>query len=193
MFSSFHTYLFVIHMANFLLRWANRSHSDQDWMISNGDQFSLHPDYVRDAHIAVHHDYTLQVVVSTQGGYAHADLVYTAIANTWTVNSHTPHEWGLSQGNGVVTLRCFLEDVIEQASELLYHAEESKLEPEVLRGYPNYQLYQDNTDTTYCSSFIVRSHVEGSAWIRACIKAHPGTSCNGKPWTSNHQDGVIWP
>ena len=60
-------------------------------------------------------------------------------------------------------------------------------------GYPAYQLYEDNTDTTYCSRTKVKSHSVGASWISACIAAHPGTSCQGKPWISNDQSGTIWP
>ena len=60
-------------------------------------------------------------------------------------------------------------------------------------GYPGYQLYEDNTGTTYCSKKKVKSHAEGNEWIKACLTAHPGTSVNGKPWISNSQTGTIWP
>ena len=60
-------------------------------------------------------------------------------------------------------------------------------------GYPAYQLYQDNTGTTYCSAKKQKSHAAGAAFVKACLKAHPGTSCNGKPWLSNSQTGTIWP
>lgn len=60
-------------------------------------------------------------------------------------------------------------------------------------GYPGYQLYEDNTGATYCSKNKVKSHAEGNLWVKACIKAHPGTSCSGKPWISDSQSGTIWP
>lgn len=59
-------------------------------------------------------------------------------------------------------------------------------------GYPAYQLYQDNTMTTYCSSTKVKSHDVGSDWISACLAAHPGTSVR-KVWISQKQSGTIWP
>ncbi|AZB10820.1 lamin tail domain-containing protein [Chryseobacterium sp. G0162] len=60
-------------------------------------------------------------------------------------------------------------------------------------AYPNYQLYKDNTGTTYCSGSKVKSHDVGSAWVSKCLAAHPGTSCSGKPWTSPSQKGTVWP
>lgn len=59
-------------------------------------------------------------------------------------------------------------------------------------GYPAYQLYQDNTGTTYCSAKKQKNHAAGAAFVKACLKAHPGTSCSGKPWLSNSQTGTIW-
>ncbi|WP_118952873.1 hypothetical protein [Taibaiella helva] len=59
-------------------------------------------------------------------------------------------------------------------------------------GYPAYQLYADNAGATYCSKKKVSSHAEGNGWIKACLSAHPGTSCQGKPWLSNTQSGTIW-
>lgn len=56
-----------------------------------------------------------------------------------------------------------------------------------------YQLYKDNTDTTYCSSKKLKSHAEGNAWIKKCLTAHAGTSVSGKPWTSQSQAGTVWP
>ncbi|RAJ29244.1 lamin tail domain-containing protein [Pedobacter cryoconitis] len=60
-------------------------------------------------------------------------------------------------------------------------------------GYPAYQLYQDNTGATYCSAKKQKSHAEGAKFVKACLKAHAGTSCNGKPWIADNQAGTIWP
>src|SRR5699024_6380047 len=131
-------------MPNFQLRWINRSQSNQDWMIHNGDNFTLAPDHVRTANITIHNDYTFQVVVSTNGGNAHASISYTAATNVWALVTHTPNEWQLAQGNGIVTLRCLLEDV-NTAQMPDYMAEEISAEG---KAYPAYQLYDDNNDTT---------------------------------------------
>lgn len=103
-------------MANFTLRFANRSHSTQDWMIHTFDNFQLDPDYVRSADVRINHDYTFRIVVSTDGGFAHADLSYNAETNVWSIQTNTPNEWQIEQGNETVTVRCFLEDqnAIEQ-------------------------------------------------------------------------------
>lgn len=60
-------------------------------------------------------------------------------------------------------------------------------------GYPAYQHYEDKSGGVYCSKTIVKSHDVGAAWVRACLAAHPGTSCDGRPWLSRTQDGTIWP
>jgi len=60
-------------------------------------------------------------------------------------------------------------------------------------AYPNYQLYKDDTGTTYCSPTKVKSHDVGSSWVSNCLAAHPGTTCYGKPWTSPSQKGTVWP
>src|SRR5690606_22798710 len=133
----------------------------------------------------IHNDYTYQVVVSTHLGNAHTSLSYTAATQVWTLNTHTPNEWQLAQGNGIVTLRCLLEDV--QNAQL----PDYKVEVESVEGkaYPAYQLYEDNNGTTWCSKVKMKSHAEGNQWIKDCLKAHPNTRVNGKPWTSNHQKG----
>lgn len=65
---------------------------------------------------------------------------------------------------------------------------------EVVQGaYPAYQLYKDNHFVTYCSKTKVKSHDIGAQWVSDCLAAHPGTSCKGKPWTSDSQTGIIWP
>jgi len=98
-------------MINYTIRWANRSNSDQDWIISNGDNFELMPNYVRSAAVRINNNYTWQLVVSTDGGNAAASLTYNASTQAWAINSHTPNEWALQAGNGIVTVRCFLDDV----------------------------------------------------------------------------------
>jgi hypothetical protein len=62
------------------------------------------------------------------------------------------------------------------------------------KGY-GYQLYKDTTETTYCSSKKFKNHDEGDEWIKACLKAHPGTSVSGKPWVAEKQPAkaTIWP
>lgn len=181
-------------MPRFTLRWANRSHSDQDWMISVGDNFHLRPNYVRTVQVTINRDFTYQIVVSTNGGHAAANLTYTAATNTWTLNSHTPNEWQLQVGNNIVTVRCLLEDVNEDSEMPDYLAGLPKLE-EKLGGakYPAYQLYKDNNRITWCSKKKVKGHDEGNNWIKACLQAHPGTKVLGKPWISDNQSGTIWP
>nr|WP_295867535.1 hypothetical protein [uncultured Chitinophaga sp.] len=179
-------------MANFTLRWANRSQSTQDWMINIPDAFTLPPDWVREAAVTINNDYTFQIAVTTQGGFAAADLTYHSATGNWTLHSHTPAEWRLSQGNGYVTVACLLNDVYVHA--MTYTASRAAVEAESgKRGYPAYQLYMDNTGTIYCTPVKVKSHAVGAQWISACLEAHPGTSCDGKPWISDDQEGVIWP
>lgn len=71
-------------------------------------------------------------------------------------------------------------------------AVQSNFQVAVGLGYPAYQLYQDNTGTTYCSAKKQKSHAEGAKFVKACLKAHAGTSCDGKPWLSDSQSGTIW-
>jgi hypothetical protein len=92
-------------------------------MISNGDSFTLLSNYVRSVNIVINQNYTYQVVVDTNGGYAHASLTYTANTGLWTMASNTPNEWQLAQGNGVVTLACLLENVNAATYLPEYHAE----------------------------------------------------------------------
>ncbi|WP_206155943.1 hypothetical protein [Chitinophaga fulva] len=179
-------------MANFTMRWANRSQSTQDWMIDIPDAFTLPPDWVREADLIINTDHTFQIAVTTNGGFAAANLTYHSGANNWTLHSNTPNEWRLSQGNGYVTVACLLNNV--RFSNIAYTASRAVAETAKGKGgYPAYQLYEDNTETTYCSSRKVKSHAEGAEWIRACLAAHEGTSCHGKPWISDDQEGVIWP
>lgn len=94
----------------------------------------------------------------------------------------------LIAGNNVDSIAWVLGAIVD------YPAQEN-VDAELLAkgAYPNYQLYKDNTGTTYCSVKKVKSHAVGSEWISECIAAHPGTSPSGKPWTSPRQTGVVWP
>jgi hypothetical protein len=181
-------------MPNFTLRWANRSHSTQDWMISNGDNFTLEPDYVRHVQIEITHDYTYHIAVTTNASAA-ATLTYTASTNEWRLASVTPNEWGFAQGNNIVTVRCKLADITEIIDPPVYLTEVPKWDPEISdgRNYPAYQLYKDNTGTTYCSRTKVKGHSVGKEWVRACLRAHWRTRCDGKPWLNQHQSGTLWP
>lgn len=181
-------------MANFILRWANRSQSTQDWMIDVPDQFTLAPDYVRNVNVTLNNDYTFQIAVSTEGGFAAATLSYHHASGNWALHSNTPNEWRLSTGNGYVTVACMLEDVYVGRNHLQYFAARPEVDTASTKnGYPAYQLYQDDTGTIYCTPTKVKSHAVGAMWVKACLAAHPGTSCDGKPWLSDDQEGVIWP
>lgn len=98
-------------MPQFSLRWANRSNSTQDWQISNGDGFTLAPNYVRNVDVDIHNTYTYQIAVSTNGGFAACQLTWAMGTGQWAMHSLTPGEWQLAQGNGIVTLRCLLANV----------------------------------------------------------------------------------
>lgn len=183
-------------MADFTLRWANRSNSNQDWMISNGDSFTLAPNHVRSVNISINSNYTYQIAVSTEGGFASASLTYTASTGMWTLNSVTPLEWELAQGGGIVTVRCLLEDVRATVEEPSYTVVETgPADSEAVEGkvkYPAYQLFKDTDRETFCSKNKVKSHAEGNAWIKLCIEAN-GVQVLGKPWISDNQSGTIWP
>ena len=117
-------------MPAYTIRWANRSHSNQDWQISNGDNFSLRPDYVRNVNVTINNDYSFGISVTTDRGVAAATLTYTAATQTWALNSFTPNEWRLAVGNNIVTVRCFLEDVDSEAEEPQYVPSEPILDSE---------------------------------------------------------------
>jgi len=106
----------------YTLRWANRSNANQDWQISNGDHFTLQPNYVRAVQLDIHNTYTYQVAVSTQGGFTACALTWTSGTGQWTLQSVTPNEWDLAQGNGIVTLRCLLQNVTNLAAAPAYVA-----------------------------------------------------------------------
>lgn len=96
-------------MPNFTLRWANRSADTQDWMVSNGDSFTLQSNHVRTVQVGLNFDYEFSIAVMDESGLAAAaELRYSAGTNSWTLTSHTPNEFALAQGNGIVTVRCFL-------------------------------------------------------------------------------------
>ncbi|SEV95490.1 hypothetical protein SAMN05428988_0763 [Chitinophaga sp. YR573] len=182
-------------MPVFNLRCANRSQSAQDWAIFNGPSFTLQPDFVNSGNVNMTNTYTFRIAVNTNNSFGHADLTYTAGTNVWTLASLTPNEWELAQGNGIVTVRCLLENVNEDDAPS-YTAGVPVLDDEAGVGnvsYPAYQLYKDEDRTTYCSSRKVGNHEEGNQWIKLCLAAHPGTRVQGPPWTSEDQKGVIWP
>ncbi len=108
-------------MPNFTIRWANRSRSNstQDWMISNGDNFTLPPDWVRAANVVIHHNYTFRIAVDTDAPrHTTAELIYTAATNTWALFSLTPNQWQLAVGvvgdDNIVSVRCLLENENEE-------------------------------------------------------------------------------
>jgi len=98
-------------MPIYQVRWTNRSAADQDWQISNGDNFTLRPNYVRLVQVTINNDYTFGIAVSTNGGIAAANLTYTAATQSWALTSHTPREWGFDTAGNIVTVRCLLENV----------------------------------------------------------------------------------
>lgn len=101
-------------MPNFTIRWANRSHTVQQWEIHNGDSFLLNSNYVRAVNVTINANYAYDIQVNTnKGALARADLIYDAVANTWHLNSDNPHTWELASGNGLVTVRCYLEDYVQ--------------------------------------------------------------------------------
>lgn len=97
-------------MPTFTIRWVNSSNSPQDWIISNGDHFTLQVNHVRSAQITINNNYTYQIAVNTNALFTAASLSYIAATQTWQLNSHTPHEWELATGNNIVTVRCYLEN-----------------------------------------------------------------------------------
>jgi hypothetical protein len=115
-------------MANYKLRFANRSNAVQDWMIYRFHSFQLNPNYVQSSNVTIHHNYTYQIVVSTDGGYAHVDLIYNSVARLWSIQTNTPNEWQLAQGNNIVTLRCLLKNVELNKKSPSYSFENTPLE-----------------------------------------------------------------
>jgi hypothetical protein len=78
-------------------------------MISNGDSFRLNPNFVRSVNFVINNTY--QIAVPTNGGVASARLNYSSVTQSRATNSHFPLEWALAVGNGIVTVRCLLEDL----------------------------------------------------------------------------------
>ena len=107
-------------MPIYQIRWTNRSAADQDWQISNGDNFTLQPNFVRPAQVTIHNDYTFVIAVSTNGGIAAANLIYTAATDSWALTSHTPNEWGFATAGNVVTVRCLLQNVNAFNADIQY-------------------------------------------------------------------------
>lgn len=109
-------------MPIFSLRWANHTDAEQDWMISTGDNFTLHPDHVRTGQVDMITNYVFGIAVTTDGGVAAAELAYTAATQAWVLTSHTPNEWELAVGKGVVTVRCLLKNVNASGQGVEYTA-----------------------------------------------------------------------
>jgi hypothetical protein len=106
-------------MPDFTLRWVNRStnNSSQDWQIYMFDNFTLQPNYAREAGITLHNDRTFQIAVNTTNTFVAAALTWTAATNTWTLNSVTPNEFQLQVGGGYVTVRCLLNAIAQDSRE----------------------------------------------------------------------------
>ena len=111
-------------MPIYQIRWTNRSAADQDWQISNGDNFTLRPNYVRQAQVTIHNDYTFGIAVTTNGGIAAANLTYTAETDSWALTSHTPHQWGFGTIGNTVTVRCLLENVNVLNANIEYNGDQ---------------------------------------------------------------------
>ncbi|HEX8432161.1 MAG TPA: hypothetical protein VF625_12785 [Longimicrobium sp.] len=115
-------------MPQFIIRWANRGTSPQDWNIQNLDAFHLDPNYVRPAQINLNANRTYNIAVDTEGPhFAAATLTYTAAGSTWALTSNTPAEWQLATGGGIVTVRCLLSDPAVQVQPE-YSASEPQLD-----------------------------------------------------------------
>lgn len=98
-------------MPQFILRWANRGTSTQHWQVFRKDEFTLPQDYVRPVTVTITNDYTFNVAVVTESAaIAVTKLTYSAAGNQWMLDTTTPNEWQLAQGNGFVTVRCLLSD-----------------------------------------------------------------------------------
>jgi hypothetical protein len=106
-------------MPDFILRCANRSHANQDWILGGivQHEFSLQPDWVQPGNLAINHDGTIQIAVSTENPFrnAAAHLTYTAATNSWALASPTPNEFELVTGGQYVTVRCFLTNAVAQS------------------------------------------------------------------------------
>jgi hypothetical protein len=117
-------------MPQFQMRWANRSNpgATQDWQLGGAihDAFQLQPDFVRSGTLNVSNDTVVQIAVTTNQ-FAAANLTYTASTNTWALASHTPNEFQLQVGNGIVTVRCLLGNAAAtRHSRPQYQAQEPK-------------------------------------------------------------------
>jgi hypothetical protein len=75
---------------------------------------TLQPDYVGGGDLTVNANLTIQIAVNSTRHFAAANLTYTAATNTWALDSHTPNEFQLATGNGIVTVRCLLTDAAAQ-------------------------------------------------------------------------------
>jgi len=97
-------------MPVYTVHWANRSRIDQDWIVSNGDNFLLTPKHVRLINIYPNDDRNYIIAVSASDAYVSANLSYSADLQAWSLNSHTPNEWQLITSHGNVTVNCFLKN-----------------------------------------------------------------------------------
>ncbi|MFB6454112.1 hypothetical protein ACE38W_02485 [Chitinophaga sp. Hz27] len=206
-------------MYHCVLSWSDSSSSNQDWQIYNYQEFELLPAQYLNANVIMHDDYTFQIAVSTNGAFAAANLNYKAADHSFTLTSATPHEFDLERLDNVYIIRCYLEDINAGAESIgdsdsnsdsgntagssaapvpakrpSYGPDSLGLDIEFGKlGFPAYQLYMDDKNDLYCSPRKVNNNIEGRAWIRNCVKAHVGTFLNGKPWTSQEQEGTSWP
>jgi len=94
----------------FTLRFANRYQYTQDWIVQTIGSLTLDSNYVQSGQITVNNNYTFGIAVNTDNLFAAAILNYWNNPPTWTLNSHTSNEFELQQGQGIVTVRCFLEN-----------------------------------------------------------------------------------
>lgn len=183
-------------MSNFTLTIANKSNSTQDWMVRDDNDYVICPGRFTTAYIQINNDYTFHFSVTTDGGFAYTALRYSMATAEWSLETVTPNEWELTREGDFITLSCLLEDVDDTIDRPAFSVDGKMAKIGERQGktkYPAYQLYKDNTETIYCSSYKVKNHAEGSDWISDCLEAHKGTSCSGKPWISHQQSGVIWP
>jgi len=95
-------------MLAYTLHWANQSAANQDWIISNVDNFLLAPKHNQLTNIFPCDDRNYIIAVSADETYASANLRYAADIQTWSLNSHTPNQWQIITRNRNITINCFL-------------------------------------------------------------------------------------
>jgi len=184
-------------MEEFILIFANRATSTQSWLVDNGDNFKLDPNYVRRVRIEIAHNYTYQIVVATERRFSFVTLKYNAENTEWSIHSTGPDAWRLVQEDQTITLSCVIEDAGCDAHAPFYSSEitNPKFEEHIEFRYPAYQHYLDNRDDTYCSNEKVDSRADGKVWIDLCLKAHPQSQTIKKQWISNEivEKSIVWP